>query len=74
MAQLVGCIVSQGDAPDDEAVGMPNDGSLVHDDRTGVPVGDYLIWVNDHAESPTVAKRDNFKTSTYAGQLCNKLK
>jgi hypothetical protein len=73
MAQLVGCIVSQGDAPDDEALGRPNDCSLVHNDRAGVPVGDCLIGVKDHAESPTVAKRDNFKTSTYAGQLCKKL-
>jgi hypothetical protein len=72
MAQIVGCIVSKGDAPDDEALGRPNDGSLVHNDRAVVPVGDYLIGVNDHVESPTVAKRDNFKTSTYAGQLCNK--
>jgi hypothetical protein len=66
MAQLVGCIVSQGDAPV-----RPNDWSLLYNDRARVPVGDYLIGVNDHAESPTVAKRDNLNTLICAGQLGN---
>jgi hypothetical protein len=67
MPQLVGWIVSQGDAPD-KAVGRPKDGSLLYNDRAGVPV-DYLIGVNDHAESPTVAKHDNLNTRICAGQL-----
>jgi hypothetical protein len=57
----------------DIGCGMPNDGSLLHNGRARIPVGEYPIGVIDHAESPTVAKRDNFEKSIYAGQLRNRL-
>jgi hypothetical protein len=73
MARPVGCTyLSQGDAYE-IGCGMPNDGSLLHNGRAKVPFGEYPIGVFDHAESPTVAKHDNFEKSIYAGQLRNRL-
>jgi hypothetical protein len=51
---------------------MPIDWSLLHNSRMSSRC-EYPIGVINHAESPTVAKRDNFEKSIYAGQLRNRL-